>query len=818
MSTRTVSAATYPRVAWPTLARTAGRYPEGDFYEDLARLASRGRMGAEDLLAYARAGKRPRRAQFDSRGLAWFGHVTASRIQAPTRAEDATQVFALAHRIGGRRTFARQLDFVWVQAAYLAGCLDQYAPTLRTSTAPPDVWWAATTDGLHPEHLDSSSEEWLESFNQPLLAAGLEPLTFGNTGNSPFDRVVAPISPVASPVISPVISPAAGGSDPLVSVVIPVYNPGQGLRTAVRSLLAQTWGNLEILLCDDASTQGHEIIEELEQLDARVRITRAPRNGGAYSVRNLGIGHASGEFVTFNDSDDWSHPRRVERQVRALQENGAARAVVSGCIRVTQDLRLTVMGRPPRRVNLSSILFRRSDVVRDLGGFDGVRRGADSEFVSRFKAFYGPEALLELTEPLALVQLTSGSLSRDDYRFLHTHPARLQYSADFQHWHASLVAHPDAAYVAPGARAPFPAPAHISGQTPETAHVDTLILANLGETARTVVDLASDVEALSGSGMSVALSEYLAPFDVAERVQLPSGRLAELIRTGRALRVLPGDPVCANVVLLRDPAAVATMPAGILDAVTAPVVLVSADYGPAHGTNYDAAEVHQRLADRLGAEIRWIPATAAIGAELRQQVDPETVMEPVLFASIPKVDAPPRPWPEQPRVGLWLGSTHRVPARELTRMVRRLSPARRRAQRVTWGPRKQFATVVPSGMTHLDSNEVDVPGFVSQIDVLVVAAAQGRGPHLDPVAVAALAHGCIVVLDPGYREHFGDAAFYLDQGTVDHVLKSLLSSPELVTAQQERARHYVATRLSPGALVNTLTRVQDHARKEGPAG
>src|SRR5690606_28015165 len=101
---------------------------------------------------------------------------------------------------------------------------------------------------------------------------------------------------------------------PLVSVIVTSWRPGPGLETAVRSLLNQSWRNLEILLIDDASPASYvPLLEQVAALDPRIRLIRLERNGGTYEARNVGLGLARGELVTGQDSDDWSHPRRIEK-------------------------------------------------------------------------------------------------------------------------------------------------------------------------------------------------------------------------------------------------------------------------------------------------------------------------------------------------------------------------------------------------------------------------------------------------------------------------------------------------------------------------
>src|SRR5690606_28708339 len=94
-----------------------------------------------------------------------------------------------------------------------------------------------------------------------------------------------------------------------ISIIMPVFNAATWVRTAIVSLLNQTWQNLEIIVIDDASTDN--TVNEISKLaydDSRIILLTQKKNLGAYSARNLGLRQATGEYVTNHDSDDWSHP------------------------------------------------------------------------------------------------------------------------------------------------------------------------------------------------------------------------------------------------------------------------------------------------------------------------------------------------------------------------------------------------------------------------------------------------------------------------------------------------------------------------------
>jgi glycosyltransferase involved in cell wall biosynthesis len=114
---------------------------------------------------------------------------------------------------------------------------------------------------------------------------------------------------------------AAGAAAPLVSVVIPSYNRGHCIGACIRSVLAQTMDDFEIIVVDDAS--GDDTREQVAAIgDPRIAYLALPSNQGGAAARNTGIRRARGEFVAFLDSDDLWLPDKLARQIDGLRRLG----------------------------------------------------------------------------------------------------------------------------------------------------------------------------------------------------------------------------------------------------------------------------------------------------------------------------------------------------------------------------------------------------------------------------------------------------------------------------------------------------------------
>lgn len=111
--------------------------------------------------------------------------------------------------------------------------------------------------------------------------------------------------------------------NPLISVILPVYNMEAYLARCLDSVLNSTYQNLEILCVDDGSRdRSLEILREYEAKDSRI-VVIAKENGGVSSARNAGLDRMTGEFVTFIDPDDFIHPQMMELFIKAQRITGA---------------------------------------------------------------------------------------------------------------------------------------------------------------------------------------------------------------------------------------------------------------------------------------------------------------------------------------------------------------------------------------------------------------------------------------------------------------------------------------------------------------
>lgn len=122
-----------------------------------------------------------------------------------------------------------------------------------------------------------------------------------------IDGLRPPLAPVRLPELPP---------QPLVSVLITSFNYSRFIGATIESVLDQTYHNLEVIICDDASSDDScSVIEQYVQRDPRVRLIRRPQNGGMAAATNDAYAASSGKIICLLDSDDIFDPVKIERVV-----------------------------------------------------------------------------------------------------------------------------------------------------------------------------------------------------------------------------------------------------------------------------------------------------------------------------------------------------------------------------------------------------------------------------------------------------------------------------------------------------------------------
>lgn len=770
------------RSAWDATALRAGSVAAR---EVVARQASGLGFGLDSILALAAgaASAHPRPDVAEAWQLLQFEHlVRLARMLAVQRIEagDMRRALDIYRGILRARRHGALPKRHLVLATELAIALHEY--TLAEELLHRLPWKSSEylhlrCDLANPFVVAHGADEagWMALFDRFFVESGVDaPMLEDNKPEAfPFDRLAVPLEP-------------GSVRGPLVTVMMSSWCPDGTLETAIDSLLKQTWADLEILLIDDASPVSYQsLLQRVASKDARIRLISQDTNQGTYVARNRGLAEASGEFFTVQDSDDWAHPARIERQVRQLLDN--ERLVAGHCkgIRTNDFLQFNLPGVPPARANESSLLFRAAPVRERIGYYDASRKGADTEYSLRLRRSFGEQAYEVLPGILTAIRLSRGSLSREEFKPGWRHPARAAYRRGFETWHESRLPEGRGLMVERAASSrKFTLPSRFrveQGGGPNA--YDYLLIGDLTADAPLSRVLHDEMTLLANGGARVGIM-HLPSFErpvvhAVERFWLPIRRA---IDRGVVEEVMSSDSGATRRLLVMDPAILQFAARGRsqLSAAEAYLVAPSGIFAPDGLPAFDPRVCEEWVRVMYGCQARWIPRDRHVRESLRGVVPASQLAH----ACWP-VDVHPAAWRTPARPGPRSFLTPRI-ALELDRR-RPLAEQIAFYGGLTEVPARVWMETSSAGGGELPGRWI---AAARRSEKSTLMATSDVWLHLEPAADGilprgpreAMIAGCLPILHESWRDLVGPGAMYLDQGAGPLQLDRLLADRDSVDA------------------------------------
>lgn len=334
------------------------------------------------------------------RMIAWELALWYANQYTMNDAKQALQYVQIAREGEKNKNQLRQIAIVEAESLFHLHQKDKSRDLLQaimTKQDHPDLYLAMA-------NLETNPHEKLAWLNKAFDMFDLAPVTFAKADNPTYNNLR--MKETREKVID----------EEKISIILPAYNAEDGIHVAIESILGQTWTNIELIVVDDCSTDHTvEVVKRYMELDERVKLYSTPSNSGPYIARNIGLQAATGTYITINDADDWSHEEKLARQATHLQENKQIVANTSGHARLTEeDLQFYRRGTPGKFIfpNMSSIMFRRKEVMEKLGYWNCVRFAADGEFKRRLIKVFGANRYVDLPSgPLSLPRQSVSSLT-----------------------------------------------------------------------------------------------------------------------------------------------------------------------------------------------------------------------------------------------------------------------------------------------------------------------------------------------------------------------------------------------------------------------
>jgi glycosyltransferase involved in cell wall biosynthesis len=673
------------------------------------------------------------------------------------------------------------------------------ANLLRANASHPFV--TGREDGSSP-----GVDAWLELVNWLFIRDGLEPIALAPGGEPPFDRVICAPSSLVD-------------DGPLVTVIVPTYNPGTVLATALESLLAQSYRNLEIVLVDDGSDNGAaESLKRWQDRDARIRVVLLPENRGPYHARNAAAARfARGEYLTVHDDDDWSHPRKLELQVAHLEAERDELANMSVAFRTAPNLWIVRRGQAPDLVheNYSSLMIRRS-VMQRLGYWDLVNRGADGELRNRLVAVSGRPIPIASRVPMSILRIRQDSLSYAEINKGYFDPRRRWYNLANTLWHRSALAEGRDPYLPAdgGDSRPFPAPVDMLRRPAEkiATQVDILYATDYRFRGGNSTLACNEIEILLDRGHTVGMLQLDSPVNGTYTHLHP--RAYALASHPNARVVTQKDVVSAPLTIVRHPSVLQFMEPKRLPISSQRVVLI-VNHPPINPDRQSACFAMETVAANCEAIFGRVPVVAPESGMIRSLLagllDPDLLALQdwngvvSISAGEPRHTDPSRPpvigRHSRDHLGKW-------PTPDVLTVVYPIDGSR--DIRVLGGAdhaRERLGKPVDGVWTVYPFGSKPAAEFLKELDFWVYFHGPDWYESFGMATAEAMAAGLVVILPPVMQPTFGDGAIYCEPSDVGRLIDELWADPAAYTAQSARAVRTAQERFGEAAL---LVRIEQY--------
>ncbi len=667
-------------------------------------------------------------------------------------------------------------------------------------------------------NLEQEISAKLTWINKALSLHGLAEITCEPEGKStPYDGLQA--KPGA---IKKIALPADA---PKVTVIIPAYNAQDTISVALDSVLAQTWTNLEVLVVDDCSTDGTvEVVEGYTKKDHRVRLIKAEINQGPYVARNLALREATGDFVTVNDADDWSHPEKIEIQTHHLIENSSIIANISQQTRAMQRLEFYRRGNPGYYIfnNMSSLMFRRKPVMDAMGFWDSVRFTADGEFIQRMKKIFTDSSVFDLsTGPLSFQRQTDNSLTAHEAFGFHGFfmGARKEYYDSYKYFHQISDT---LRYEFPQQSRPFSVPEPMlpnyrNYDAGERRHFDVIIASDFrfsgGSTLSNLEEIKAHKKKCIKTGI-LQINRY--DFHPMKKI-LPAvrdevdGSLVEFLVYGQLLS--------CDLLILRYPPVLQYYQYFIpkIQARNINVIVNQppmSDYSNNKILRYSIKQCAENIRHYFDKDATWYPIGPLVREVLvkyhSEELSYVNLSEQDWHNIIDINDWPKKPYNKQPKQRIIVGRhsrDHFVKWPSTRKDILSVYPESDEIEVHILGGASAPANIIgytPKNWKVYSFGELHPRDFLANIDVFVYFTHHDWVESFGRVIIEAMVMGVPVILPPEYNALFKDAAIYTTHDTAIHESKQLCKNLSKYKSQVETSLKFVQKNFSYEAHYNRL--------------
>lgn len=732
--------------------------------------------------------------------------LTLARLAANQRAfendmKDAARLFNLVERYFGMKALGRNDRLIFVEVLTETGELKKQREAIKRfgiRNKFPIQGELLRLNSVH--HVDRGiTDRWVVELNELFQKEGLAKVYLEDSDTlAPIDRLRSKASKIVE--------------GPMVSVLVPSFQGGELLETALRSLLEQTWDNLEILVVDDCSGPDFEqYLVRAENMSPKIKVLRQTENLGAYCARNAALKVAQGDYITVHDDDDWSHPDKIAMQVRHLEANPEVPGNMSLHARSTDELKFLRINNNPQfaQPNFSSLMVRRS-LFNEIGPWDTVNRGADAEFRDRVVKRFGKPIPSVGQMALSFTRTREGSLTAGEMSRGFVDPSRLLYLASYTKWHSTFAANPEDIHRREQRAYMIPSTMEAGKRGADLGTFDVVYVTDFRFPGGTTTLTLAEMKAVAQSGKRVGYIHLESPLNKATTPV--NEALFDLQARGQVEQLSLGDVAHVNVLLVRHPTVV-TFLDRTESKITVEHSLLIVNNPPVNkggsGMVFDL-EVCIENMDRIFNAKTYVIGESDLTRKLSVPLVPESrLLESTWPGVIASGSVPSPDFTRKPVLGRH-SRDHALKWPSTLESFRAAYVSEDYNTEILGGASellKKLGESAADGVMVHEFGSVEVEDFLGSVDFWAYFHDDKLTESFGMSTAEAMAAGKVVILPKYMESTFGEGAVYAEAHEVGTVIERYWSNPALYREQSDRARSYIEDRYGVDALMKRIASI-----------